>query len=31
MNDLLKNVKWADMGLDNRIHRLTRKAKQIEK
>ena len=31
MNDLLKNVKWPDTGLDNRIHRLTRKAKQIEK
>lgn len=31
MNDLLKNVKWPDNGLDNRIHRLTRKAEQIEK
>lgn len=31
MNDLLKNVKWPDNGLDNQIHRLTRKAKQIEK
>ena len=27
MNDLLKNVKWPD----NRIHRLTRKARRIEK
>lgn len=31
MNNLPKNVKWADMGLDNRIRELTRKAKQIEK
>lgn len=31
MNDLLKNVKWPDTGLDNRIHRLTRKARRIEK
>ena len=24
MNDLLKNAKWPDTGLDNRVHRLTR-------
>lgn len=31
MNNLPKNVKWADMGLDNRIRELTHQAKQIEK
>lgn len=31
MNNLLKNAKWSDAGLDNRIHKLTRKARQIEK
>ncbi|QLL73753.1 hypothetical protein [Lactobacillus crispatus] len=31
MNDLLENAKWSDTGLDNRIRRLTRKARQIEK
>ena len=31
MNNLLENAKWSDTGLDNRIHKLTHKAKQIEK
>lgn len=31
MNDLLKNVKWPDTGLDNRIRELTHQAEQIEK
>ena len=31
MNNLPKNVKWADMGLGNRIRELTHQAEQIEK
>lgn len=31
LNDLLENTKWSDTGLDNRIHKLMHKAKQIEK
>ena len=31
MNNLPKNVKWADMGLDNRIRELPHQAEQIEK
>lgn len=31
MNNLPKNVKWAGMGLDNRIRELTHQSKQIEK
>ena len=31
MNNLPKNVKWADMRLDNRIRELTHQAEQIEK
>lgn len=30
-NNLPKNVKWADMGLGNRIRELTHQAEQIEK
>ncbi|MCT7720555.1 MAG: hypothetical protein N5847_05510 [Lactobacillus crispatus] len=31
MNNLPKNVKWADMGLGNRIRELTHQAEQMEK